>query len=65
MVNLVVSLFVFLSLYYRLLWQAEIAENDKLQRQKAELIQQIIDLKQLPNGHHVTKLDLTRSHASD
>lgn len=53
------TLLAFLALYYRMLWQAEVWENEKIHDQKTKLIAQLVRLKK--SSHHnpyVTNLEI-------
>jgi phenylpyruvate tautomerase PptA (4-oxalocrotonate tautomerase family) len=60
--NAITILFAFLAIYYRLMWQIEINDNEKLQDQKAKLIKRVTRYRKFIRGRNpiITDLEIKR-----
>ena len=55
---MVETLLVFLAIYYRVLWQYEVTQNDQLQDQKAKLYRRVIRYRRFIRGRDPNGTDL-------
>ena len=56
--QMVETLLVFLAIYYRVLWQYEVTQNDQLQDQKAKLYRRVIRYRRFIRGRDPNVTDL-------